>query len=76
MKREHLIKIEISGPVQTGKTAVLESIKHLLREAGYMAVIHDRENRNNEPDCLSTAERHEKPDTRNAVFLLTEKTNT
>lgn len=76
MKREHLIKIEISGPVQTGKSATLESIKSMLEGAGYAVVHADPGRRLNPSETLKTAAHHDLPDRSKAVFVLVETTNT
>jgi len=72
MRDATVIQINITGPVQTGKTAVLASIKALLEEQGYCVAIPDREERNNPSHPIDSAAPHEKPKCDKTVFVLTE----
>lgn len=66
------IHIDISGPVQSGKTAALQSIKSMLEDHGYCVAIPDRGERLNPGPHLRNASGHEKPKLDEAVFILRE----
>ena len=68
-----VIQINITGPVQTGKTTVLSSIKAMLEKDGYCVAIPDREERNNLNPPFASAAPHEKPKPDKTVFVLTEE---
>ncbi|MGV2930186.1 hypothetical protein ACE3G8_04090 [Vreelandella venusta] len=68
-----LIHINISGPVQSGKSSTLASIKQLLESNGYLVGVLDRAERNNPSEPIASAARHEKPRQDSTVFVLTEK---
>lgn len=70
----NVITIEISGNVQTGKSAVLASIRDLLIKNNYCVAIPEREERHNPSSPLKTAAAHEKPGKDNTVFILNEVT--
>lgn len=67
-----IIQININGPTQTGKSAILQSIKKLLESDGYCVVTPDREERLNPSDALEDAAQHEKPDKDKTVIVLNE----
>lgn len=67
-----VIEITVTGPVQSGKSAVLQSIHDMLSGYGYAVVYPDRAMRNNPPDAIDKAEAHEKPDVDSVVFVLHE----
>ena len=66
------IHIDISGPVQSGKTAALQSIRAMLEDHGYCVAIPDRAERLNPGPHLRSAASHEKPPPDEAVFILRE----
>jgi Ni2+-binding GTPase involved in maturation of urease and hydrogenase len=68
-----VIYIEVSGPTQTGKSAILASIKQLLDQYGYCVVIPDRAQRLNPPSPISSAASHEVPCKNHSVIILTER---
>lgn len=68
-----VIHIEISGPVQTGKSAILASVRELLESHGYCVAIPDRAQRKNPPTEIAKAAPHEKPEKDKTVIVLTEK---
>ena len=70
MKTE-VINIEISGNTQTGKTAVLQSIKKLLESYDYTVIMDDLGERKNPSDCIDNSDLHEKPSNK-TVFILSE----
>lgn len=72
MRNATVIQINITGPVQTGKTAVLASIKAMLEKDGYCVAIPDREERNNPSYPIDSAAPHEQPKRDKTVFVLTE----
>ncbi len=67
-----LIHIHISGPVQSGKSATLASIKSMLEGHGYCVGILNRQERKNPSEPIASAARHEKPSLDKTVFVLTE----
>lgn len=71
MRNVTVIQINITGPVQTGKTAVLASIKAMLEKDGYCVAIPGREERNNPSYPIDSAG-HEQPKRDRTVFVLTE----
>ena len=73
-KHEGVIKIQVIGSVQTGKSAVLASIKEMLESYGYCVAIPEREERNNPSAALNHAKIHECPVHDKTVFILTEHT--
>lgn len=72
MSNTNVIFIEISGPVQSGKSAVLASIKRMLEQHGYCVAVPGREARHNPPKAIEDAPRHELPKPDVTVFALTE----
>ena len=66
------IQINISGPVQTGKSAILSSIKEMLTDRGYCVAIPEREERLNPSETLDTAPEHERPEKDKTVIIITE----
>lgn len=70
-----VIHISISGPVQTGKSAVYQSIKKMLEQRGYCVAVPDRAERLNPSDNLDNAASHEKPTKDETVVVLTEHIN-
>lgn len=66
------IEITISGPVQCGKSAVLQSIREMLDAAGYCVVPMDPEHRYNPPENLANSAKHERPDRWETVIVLRE----
>ena len=73
MKTLNILHVNISGSVQTGKTATLQSIKRLLESNNYCVVIPDREERHNPSNPIEEAASHEKPDKDKTVIVLTEE---
>ena len=73
MKKAEIIHIEVSGPIQSGKSAVLASIKSMLEGYGYCVAIPVRAERNNPASAIDSAQNHEKPKLDKAVFVLTEQ---
>ena len=69
----NVIKITIEGPVQSGKSAVLQSIKGMLESFNYCVAIPNREERRNPSACISSAAPHEKPRQDKTVIVLAEK---
>lgn len=67
-----IIQINIAGPVQTGKTAILQEIKRLLESHNYCVAVPDRGERHNPSEPLDSAAAHEKPKPDNTVIVLTE----
>ena len=67
-----VIYIHISGPVQAGKSATLQSIRHLLEGHGYCVAIPDRSERNNPSETLEQSPAHELPNLDQTVFVLLE----
>ena len=67
-----LIHISITGKVQTGKSAILQSIKELLEQHNYCVAVPDREMRHNPSANLTNAAAHERPKKDTAVIVLTE----
>ena len=72
----NVITIEVSGPTQSGKTAVFESIRRLLDEHGYCVAVPSREQRLN-PGCdLNSAPWYEKPHRDKTVVIMSEVNTT
>lgn len=67
-----VIYIHISGNVQTGKSATLQTIRQLLENHGYCVAVPDRAERRNPSVTLAQAEPHEKPNPDHTVFVLSE----
>lgn len=67
-----IVQINIIGPVQSGKSAVLATIEKMLREYGYCVAVPDSEYRNNPAAPLHSAEPHELPQIGGTVFVLSE----
>jgi len=67
-----VINIEIKGPVQTGKSAVMASVKQMLEAEGYCVAIPERGERNNPSSPIKDAASHEQPKRDRTVFILTE----
>ena len=72
MKKPNVIYIEISGSVQIGKSAVLQSIKGMLEGFNYCVVVPDRAERHNPSKCISKSASHEQPSQDNTVIILSE----
>jgi len=68
------ITIHVSGAVQTGKSAVLASIRDLLEGAGYCVAVTSREERYNPSTGVTVAAPHERPDPDKTVIVLQEHT--
>jgi len=73
MDRTKVIEIQLQGPVQSGKSSVMQSIKGMLEDYGYCVSIPNREERNDPADPLSNAASHEKPSKDDTVIILSEK---
>jgi hypothetical protein len=71
----NIIEIEISGPVASGKSAVLASIRSLLEEVGYCVAIPDAGERFNPSLPIYSASVHERPHPDRTVFVLKESTH-
>lgn len=67
------IHISITGKVQIGKSAVLQSIKQLLESHNYCVAVPDREERHNPSSPIESAKQHEKPSKDDTVFILSER---
>lgn len=68
----NIIRIEILGKVQTGKSALLQSIHKLLLDNNYCVAIPNREERHNPSSNLNQAASHERPNKDETVIILTE----
>ena len=66
------IEIKISGPVQCGKSAVMQSIKEFLESANYVVVLASTSKRLNPDDNLVDSAPHERPGIDKTVFVLVE----
>ena len=66
------IEISIKGPVQSGKSCVLSSIRDLLESHGYCVAVPEREMRYNPTGTLNDALPHEMPRRDSTVFVLVE----
>lgn len=67
-----IVNIAITGPVASGKSAVLASIKKLLESHNYAVVYPKRRDRLNPPDGIVKSPYHEKPNPDKTVFVLHE----
>lgn len=67
-----IITISVSGPVGSGKSAVLQSIATMLQDYNYCVAIPDRSERTNPSDDLEHAKDHERPSKDHTVIVLTE----
>ena len=67
-----IIQINISGPVQSGKTVILQEIKKLLESYNYCVAVPDRAERFNPGKTIEKARNHEKPKPDKTVIVLTE----
>lgn len=72
MRDATVIQINITGPVQAGKSAVMASIKAMLEQHGYCVAVPDREERNNPSHPIDSAPQHAQPGRDKTVFVLTE----
>ena len=68
----NVININISGTVQVGKSAVLQSIKDMLESRNYCVAVPCRDERNNPSDDLDKGVTHEIPGKDSTVFVLSE----
>lgn len=66
-----IIEIQVSGPVQSGKSAIAATIRDVLGKHSICVAIPDRAERNNPSAPLETCARHEWPRT-DCVVILTE----
>ena len=69
------IQITIEGKAQTGKSAVLQSIKKMLEDHKYCVAIPERGERFNPSADIKEAKSWEKPKKDKTVIILTEITN-
>lgn len=70
--KTNVIHIEITGPVQTGKSAIAASIKAMLDSHGYCVARPNREDRNNPPREIALAGAYEKPMKDTTVIIISE----
>ena len=68
-----VIRITISGPVQSAKSVCVKQIENLLTNYGYACAVAKRSYRNNPPNSLDTAATHERPKLDKTVFILEER---
>ena len=67
------IEIKITGPVQSGKSSVMQSIKEMLESYNYAVTCAAREHRLNPEQNLNNAEGfHIKPHPDKTVIILLE----
>jgi Ni2+-binding GTPase involved in maturation of urease and hydrogenase len=66
-----VIFIEVSGPVGSGKTAVIVSIKELLEKHGYFVAVLERDAKS--ARNLENAVSHELPSRNETLFAITER---
>lgn len=69
-KRPVAVRINIDGPVGSGKTAVINSVKDMIESYGYCVAVPSRELRY-EDDSLA-GKYSTKPDKDDTVFVLSE----
>lgn len=73
MKKIDTIKIEISGPTQSGKTAIMETIRQCLAEDHELAVVFaEKADRINPPRGIDQADQSERPKPGASVIVLAE----
>lgn len=65
-----IIFIDVRGPVQSGKTAVIVSIKELLEKHGYFVAVMEHDAKS--ARSLDKAAPHELPSRKETLFAITE----
>lgn len=65
-----VIFIDVRGPVQSGKTAVIVSIKELLEKHGFYVAVMERDAKS--AANLDKAASHELPSRKDTLFAITE----
>lgn len=68
-----IIEIQVTGPVGSGKSAVLASIRDMLEGHGFCVAIPNREERYNASRPLTEAKHWERPSLDQSVVVLTER---
>lgn len=66
-----VIFIDVRGPVGSGKTAVIVSIKELLEKHGYYVAVMEDDAKN--ARNLDKSASHELPSRKNTLFAITER---
>jgi hypothetical protein len=73
MKSIDTIRVEISGPTQSGKSAIMETIRECLaNDYGLAVVFSNKEDRVNPPSHLAGATVEERPNPDASVVVLIE----
>lgn len=67
-----IIYIEVTGPVGSGKTALLHSIREILEKENYCVAIPDRQERRDTSGTLANAPSHQIPKRDSTVIVITE----
>lgn len=70
--KPNIIHIEITGPVGSGKTALLHSIKAMLESDNYCVAIPCRQERRDGSGTLTTAPSHQVPKRDSTVIVISE----
>jgi Ni2+-binding GTPase involved in maturation of urease and hydrogenase len=71
--KPNVIHIEISGPVGSGKTALLHSIRELLEKENYCVAIPGRQERRDTSGTLANAPSHQVPKRDSTVIIIHEQ---
>lgn len=67
-----VIYIEITGPVGSGKTAILHSIREILEKENYCVAIPCRQERRDTSGTLANAPSHQIPTRDSTVIVISE----
>lgn len=67
-----VIRIEITGPVGSGKTALLQTIREVLEKDNYCVAIPNRQERRDGTGTLATAPSHAVPKRDSTVIVISE----
>lgn len=70
--KPNIIHIEIAGPVGSGKTALLHSIREMLEHDNYCVAIPNRQERRDGSGTLANAPSHGVPKRDSTVIVITE----
>jgi Ni2+-binding GTPase involved in maturation of urease and hydrogenase len=68
----NVIQIEITGPVGSGKTALLHSIREMLEQDNYCVAIPNRQERRDGSGTIANAPSHGVPKRDHTVIVITE----
>jgi Ni2+-binding GTPase involved in maturation of urease and hydrogenase len=70
--KANVIHIEITGPVGSGKTALLHSIREMLEHDNYCVAIPNRQERRDGTGTIANAPSHGVPKRDHTVIVISE----